>query len=246
MQGAVLYVDQGNTRSKFWLIQAGQTLCSGGVCGAAELQQALQGKDVAKVVLATVRSADEAAALLTPFCNMATSTVNVCLRTHILPTAYDDPTKLGIDRWLGVLAAKAMGDGPALVVDAGTAITVDVLTRQGMHAGGYILPGLKMQQAALAAETVRVKFPQADWSEQSLGTNTAAAVGHGSIRSICALVREMAHDMALAPRIYLTGGDAQDLARFLPEAQVIDNLLLVGMQAYERVLVGAPLSCEPS
>ena len=44
MQGAVLYVDQGNTRSKFWLIQAGQTLCSGGVCGAAELQQALQGK----------------------------------------------------------------------------------------------------------------------------------------------------------------------------------------------------------
>ena len=234
MQGAVLYVDQGNTRAKFWLVEAERTLCSGSVVGAMDLQRELIGKSVASIVLATVRSADEASVLLAPWCD--TVPVPVVVRTNILPTAYDDPSKLGIDRWLGVLAARAMGDGPALVVDAGTAITLDVLSAQGLHDGGYILPGLAMQQSALAAETVRVRFPQADWRAQSVGTNTAAAVGHGCIRAICALVRDMTRDFDLRPRIYLTGGNARDLAQFLPEAQVVDELLLIGMQAYMQAM----------
>lgn len=243
-QETLLYVDQGNTRAKFWLVRAGQVLCRGSVVGTAELQQELHGRSIAGIVLATVKSADEAALLLMPWRDAVPSPVLVSVRTHILPTAYDDATKLGIDRWLGVLAARAMGAGPALVVDAGTAITVDVLSAQGLHAGGYILSGLAMQQAALAAETVRVKFPQADWGAQSLGTNTAAAVGHGSIRAICALVREMAQDFDQGPRIYLTGGNARDLAQFLPEAQVVDDLLLIGMQAYMQAMAGESSSCE--
>lgn len=244
MQGAMLYVDQGNTRAKFWLLLAEQVLCRGSVLDAADLQRELGGRDVAGIVLATVRSADCSAALLAPWLDTLPSPVQVSICPHMLPTAYDDATKLGIDRWLGVLAARAMGTGPALVVDAGTAVTLDVLTAQGLHAGGYILPGLLMQQAALAAETVRVQFPQPDWSAESLGTSTAAAVGHGSIRAICALVREVMHelDWVRAPRIYLTGGNAQDLAQFLPEAEVVSDLLLIGMQAYMRAMSGEPLS----
>lgn len=246
MQGAMLYVDQGNTRAKFWLVRAGQVLCRGSVVDAADLQRELSGRDVAGIVLATVKTIDGSSALLEPWLGVLPAPVQVSVRTHVLPTAYEDATKLGIDRWLGVLAARAMGAGPALVVDAGTAITLDVLTAQGMHAGGYILPGLQMQQAALAAETVRVQFPQADWREQSLGTNTAAAVGHGSIRAICALVRELAHELGpdAPPRIYLTGGNAQDLEKFLPEATVMNDLLLIGMQAYMRAMSGEPLPCE--
>lgn len=246
MQGAMLYVDQGNTRAKFWLVQAGQVLCRGSVVDAADLQWELSGRDVAGIVLATVKTIDGSSALLEPWLATLPTPVRVSVSTDVLPTAYDDATKLGIDRWLGVLAARAMGAGPALVVDAGTAITLDVLTPQGMHAGGYILPGLQMQQAALAAETVRVQFPQADWRDQSLGTNTAAAVGHGSIRAICALVRELAHELGPdePPRIYLTGGNAQDLEKFLPEAKVMNDLLLIGMQAYMRAMSGEPLFCE--
>ena len=242
MRGATLYVDQGNTRSKFWVTQSGQLLCSGSVMSADELQHALQGRAIEDIVLATVKSAEEASALLLPWCDRTLVSVSVC--PYILPTAYEDPSKLGIDRWLGVLAAKAIGEGAALVVDAGTAITLDVLTAEGVHAGGYILPGLKMQQAALAAETVRVQFPQADWGAQSLGTNTAAAVGHGGIRAICALVRDVAQDLGLAPCIYLTGGNAQDLAKFLPEASVMDDLLLIGMQAYHQGMTHISMSRE--
>lgn len=244
MKGAVLYVDQGNTRAKFWLVRAEQVLCHGSVLDAADLQRELSGRDVAGIVLATVGSIDGSAALLAPWLDTLPPPVQVSVCRHMLPTAYDDATKLGIDRWLGVLAASAMGAGPALIVDAGTAITLDVLTAQGLHAGGYILPGLLMQQAALAAETVRVQFPQADWHAESLGTNTAAAVGHGSIRAICALVREVAQDLDMAggERIYLTGGNAQDLAQFLPEARVVSDLLLIGMQAYMRAMSGGPVS----
>jgi len=240
MPETVLYVDQGNTRAKFWLVQAGEVLCRGSATDAADLQRQLGGQGITGIVLATVKAANEATALLTPWLDVVPSPVDVCVCTDILPTAYDDATKLGIDRWLGVLAARAMGEGAALVVDAGTAITFDVLTDQGVHAGGYILPGLAMQQNALAAETTRVKFPQADWQGQSLGTNTAAAVGHGSIRAICALVRELACEFKLSQeaRIYLTGGNARDLAQFLPEAQVVDDLLLIGMQAYMQARHG--------
>lgn len=238
MQEAVLYVDQGNTRAKFWLVRAGKILCRGSVIDSEDLRRQLHGQCLAGIVLATVRSSAEAAALLAPWRDVVPPSVNVIVRTDILPTAYDDATKLGIDRWLGVLAAKALGDGAALVVDAGTAITLDVLTDSGMHAGGYILPGLAMQQSALAAATARVKFPQADWHAQSLGTSTAAAVGHGSIRAICALVREVSHEFKLdqASRIYLTGGNARDLAPFLPEAQLLDDMLLMGMQAYVQAI----------
>lgn len=246
MPGAMLYVDQGNTRAKFWLVRAGQVLCRGSVVDATDLQRKLSGREVAGIVLATVKTIDGSSALLEPWFATLPPPVRVSVCTHVLPTAYEDATKLGIDRWLGVLAARAMGAGPALVVDAGTAITLDVLTAQGMHAGGYILPGLQMQQAALAAETVRVQFPQADWRDQSLGTSTAAAVGHGSIRAICALVRELAHELGSVepPRIYLTGGNAQDLERFLPEATVMNDLLLIGMQEYMRAISDESLSCE--
>lgn len=244
MSETVLYVDQGNTRAKFWLVGSGQVICRGSVSDAAELQRQLYGYVVTAIVLATVRSTNEANDLFAAWQHAVPAPTCVSISPEVLPTAYDDPAKLGIDRWLGVLAAKVMGEGAALVVDAGTAITFDVLTDQGSHAGGYILPGLAMQQQVLAAETVRVKFSTSDWQEQTLGTNTAAAVGHGSIRAICALVRELACEFGLAQgaRIYLTGGNARDLVRFIPEAQVIDDLLLIGMQAYMHAQSGRSAS----
>lgn len=235
MSDAQLYIDQGNTRSKFWLLLGDQVLQCGTVTGPDELHHQLSNHHFTEVVLATVKTAEEALALLQPWAAMSPiiTTVKVC--PDILATAYLDSSKLGIDRWLGVLAAKALGVGSALVVDAGTAITLDVLSEDGRHAGGYILPGLQMQQNALAEATVRVKFPQPDWRSQALGISTATAVGHGSVRAVCALVRDVAVEVK-AKRIYLAGGNAQDLAPFMPEAQVVDDLLLAGMRAYVRAL----------
>lgn len=234
MQEIVLYVDQGNTRAKFWLVSAGQVMCRGMALDAADLQEQLGGHCLTNIVLATVKPASGVMSLLGPWLEQVPEPVMVKVCEAVLPTAYEDVTKLGIDRWLGVLAARALGHGAALVVDAGTAITLDVLTKQGEHAGGYILPGLSMQQASLALSTAQVRFPESAWGGQTLGTNTAEAVGHGSVRAVCALVREMDNELQLEAfsRLYLTGGNARDLAPFLPSAHVVEDLLLIGMQAY--------------
>lgn len=235
MHGAQLYIDQGNTRAKFWVLSDRVVLRRGTTVDLDDLQKQLKHHFLDRIVLATVKTSEEADCLVQKWTGPELKITKIKVDERILPTAYEDASKLGIDRWLGVLAARSIGNGSALIVDAGTAITLDVLSENGMHAGGYILPGLEMQQNALAAQTARVRFPQAQWDSEALGRSTASAVGHGSVRAICALVREMSREIG-SGHIYLTGGNARDLAPFLPEAQLNDDLLLAGMRAYVDLL----------
>jgi len=66
---------------------------------------------------------------------------------------YDSPEKLGVDRWLALLAAHADGRGAACVVDCGTAVTIDVLDDAGRHRGGLIVPGLQLMGECLRTRT---------------------------------------------------------------------------------------------
>ena len=145
-----------------------------------------------------------------------------------LPTCYAAPERLGIDRWLAVLAV-AQQRKPALVVDAGTAVTLDVYLPDRGHAGGYILPGLRLQREVLAAQTARVSFPAPDWSDLALGTDTASCVGKGSLRTLVALVRDMQASLPTEAEVWLTGGDAGLLLPWLPAARLAPDLLLQGM-----------------
>ena len=233
-----LFIDEGNSRIKYWLDADGEIRLAGHLQELSELQLPENGMAISQIVVATVKCQEALMALLKSQFGQATKVTWVSVNTNVLATQYQAPAKLGIDRWLGVLAARFLGSTAAIVVDAGTAITVDVLQQEQGHIGGYILPGLAMQQASLAAHTARVRFPEADWLAESLGVDTAGAVGHGSVRSLCALVREMVvvGVDGQRPDVYLTGGNASDLARFLPEARIEKNLVQIGMQAilYER------------
>jgi type III pantothenate kinase len=66
--------------------------------------------------------------------------------------AYAEPHRLGVDRWLGVLAAHTLAAGPACVIGAGTAVTFDAVAGDGAHLGGLILPGARLFASALGAE----------------------------------------------------------------------------------------------
>ena len=65
--------------------------------------------------------------------------------------AYRDPGRLGVDRWLAMVAARARGSEAACVVDCGSAVTVDVLDKEGAHLGGLIVPGLEMMKVSLGS-----------------------------------------------------------------------------------------------
>jgi type III pantothenate kinase len=152
--------------------------------------------------------------------------------------AYADPARLGVDRWLAVIAGharlQASEAGVALVVDAGTALTLDAVDRGGRHLGGLIAPGLATQrqsvrrQTQVRAEEVRAAIPAL------LAQDTDAAVAWGTYHGVTALIeriytgicREHANVLPL-----LTGGDAQHLRSGLaPEWELASDLVLEGLQ----------------
>ncbi len=140
------------------------------------------------------------------------------------------PESLGVDRWLGLLAARRLGKD-VCVVDCGSAITLDVLRASGRHEGGYILPGLDMMARALLQETGRVRFEEVGPPSVLLGKNTAEAVTHGVLASVVALIEALVRERQLA--LILTGGDSPVVGSLLSCPKVFEpELLLHGLQRY--------------
>jgi len=157
---STLFIDEGNSRIKYWLMSGEIPAVLGHAQDLRTLVASLLSAKVSHIVLATVKSREELLTQLGALCGPSIQVTWVEVTPRILPTHYHDPRKLGIDRWLGVLAARYLGSHNAIVVDAGTAATIDVYEQSSGHLGGYILPGLSMQQASLAAHTARVNFPR--------------------------------------------------------------------------------------
>jgi len=129
--------------------------------------------------------------------------------------AYEHPARLGVDRWLALIAAHQICQGPPVVIlDAGTAITYDLLLGDGCHLGGLILPGIEMMRDGLLAGT---HIPRAEPEELdgSWATDTGTAVAAGSIQAPAALAERLCHRLAeqagAEPELILTGGDAERL-----------------------------------
>lgn len=133
--------------------------------------------------------------------------------------AYDKPASLGVDRWLGLVEAY-LCHGACIVIDSGSAMTIDVVNRDGLHLGGYIVPGLKMMHQSLRRETADVHLQQApDWHGLAPGTNTDEAVSRGILQMTVTMIEQSV--VALAGQLddtcttVLTGGDATCLQPLL-------------------------------
>jgi type III pantothenate kinase len=146
--------------------------------------------------------------------------------------AYAHPERLGVDRFLALLAAHARDDGPWLLVSVGSALTVDLLDAQGRHHGGLIAPTPTHGQQALAARFA--VLATAGGQYQDWASDTADAVASGTLASAAGLV-ERAHRLArdtlgTAPTVLVSGGEAEAVRACLPfashhvEAPVLDGL----------------------
>lgn len=127
----------------------------------------------------------------------------------------DYPDRVGIDRLLNaVAAAAAVRPGqPAIVVDAGSAVTVDLLHEQGSFAGGVIFPGVRLMARALREYTAQLPLVDASGyiPPGPPGKNTEAAMQLGILYAVAggidAVIRETAAQCTTAPHLFLTGGD---------------------------------------
>jgi len=157
---------------------------------------------------------------------------------------YPEPTQLGADRYGAMVAAHRLFDGPVLVVDCGTAVTVDALDADGRHLGGLILPGLGLMRNALYAGTTVVRV-EGDVAPCLLAENTAQAVAGGTLLGLASAVDglcdRMTKELGETPHRLLCGGDAAELLPWLQEAyQHYPWLVLQGLD-----FITGGRSCAP-
>jgi len=156
---------------------------------------------------------------------------------------YARPSQLGADRWASLIAAWQRSSVTELfppacvVVNAGTAVTIDVLDAEGMFRGGLILPGMRLMLQALAENTAALKAVPGDF--RAFPDNTADALHSGAMQAICGAVEQMRRQIDTNPaqvRVYLAGGAANEIAPHLsPPVEVVDNLVLEGVLALAGV-----------
>lgn len=147
---------------------------------------------------------------------------------------YQDVSRLGVDRWLAMLAGYKIATSACVIVDCGTAFTLDSITTKGNHLGGFILPGLGLMRQSLS-ENTRVRISPKDKHQSiALGNSTGEAVLNGSLAALLALIeKEVAKIKVMegSCRLILTGGDSHLLKGLINaiDAELVPSLVLDGL-----------------
>lgn len=151
--------------------------------------------------------------------------------------AYAEPQRLGVDRFLAMLAAYAGGHAPCVLVGVGTALTLDALTAEGRHLGGLIAPGPHLMRQALLGATARVQAGEAG-AVLARADNTPDAVSSGCWGACAGLVerfvRDVTPEMGGAPRLLFGGGDAAALQALISQSSLLmTDSVLRGLAAWD-------------
>jgi type III pantothenate kinase len=145
---------------------------------------------------------------------------------------YERPEQLGADRWAALIAARALHpSGPALVVNAGTATTVDMLSGDGRFLGGAILPGIELMRFVLHEHTGRLPLDQGSYRDQPRKTADAIESGcrHAQAGAVERLYRVL-RDSELNPLCIVAGGAGRSLVDQLSmPRRYVENLVLEGL-----------------
>ena len=143
---------------------------------------------------------------------------------------YENPGQLGADRWAALIGARDLHAGAGLVVMAGTATTVDLLSAKGEFLGGLILPGVELMQQSLASGTAQLPLAKGRFHLQP--RCTVDAIRSGCLQAQAGAIERMFHQLANDTNAHcLLGGGAADAFADLLEIPLkrIDNLVLHGL-----------------
>lgn len=158
-------------------------------------------------------------------------------RWNDLRIAYDDPSRLGVDRFLAMLAVHAGGEGAALVCGVGTALTLDLVDADGTHRGGRIAPSPALMREALHQRAAQLPVEGGRYRE--FADDTIDALASGCEGAALGLVErsldQAAAELDRAPALVLHGGGAVALAVHLPQARLAPDLVLEGLAQWAAV-----------
>ncbi|MDA8328793.1 MAG: type III pantothenate kinase [Betaproteobacteria bacterium] len=151
--------------------------------------------------------------------------------------SYQPAQQLGSDRWAALIGARNLGAGTALIINAGTALTVDAL-HQGKFMGGTITPGYRLMRDALAQHT-RLPHAYTAGPVVQFPHTTAEAIDNGCLNALLGSIARMhthlAQQTSIQPTLWLSGGDAPRLAPHL-NARLEEHLVLHGLYCIAQEL----------
>ncbi|NYZ62893.1 type III pantothenate kinase [Luteimonas deserti] len=240
---SVWLFDLGNTRLKY--ARLGADGVPGVVAGSAHAAGGLDPDwltglppRIDEAVVASVASPALCAVLLDALAARG-ARVTVA-RTRIaldgVTIAYAEPARFGVDRFLALLAARAGGAGPAMVVGVGTALTVDLLDVDGRHLGGRIAPSPTLMREALHRRVAQLAPNGGVYAE--FATDTEDALASGCEGAAVALVQRSLEQastrVGAVPALLLHGGGAAALQPHLPQARLQPELVLAGLARWHR------------
>lgn len=232
----ILEIDAGNTFVKWRLRQAGQVVKRG---------RLLTAEGVSASSLFNMIKPDEvwvSSVAGVPFNNGLAQQVRECWqlepvfvqtrsRQSGVTNSYQDPSRMGVDRWVAMLAAFNDCGRGCCVVDCGSAITVEYLNDDGEHLGGYIMPGLRVLQGALLANTAEIIVDRTlDSFSISPAGDTSGAVGQGVNFMFKALQEKLVSELGEDCPLYITGGDGHLFAELSGVGRFVDDLVLDGLR----------------
>ena len=243
----ILEFDLGNTRAKWRIIDDLSSIVDRGVFLVGEKH--CQDKVIEivtradKVRLASVRSTEiqkeiEAICALKNITYFSAKSLKQCAGVI---NAYDDPEKMGVDRWLAMIAGFSRKKKACCVIDCGSAITVDIVNPQGLHQGGYIVPGFNLLKRSLFHSTEGVRFSlEQQLNACSPGHDTQEAVNHGTLSMVVSwlniLCKGVQSDYGEQSDVYLTGGDAELVVGHLSQkVEYRPDLVMEGLVYCDRV-----------
>lgn len=218
---AVLLVDNSNTRTKLMLSEGDKLVPGQRVLATADITpetiaKLLEGWSFSRVLICSVVPA--AAATLKESFSVPVSFVSASSLPDLLKD-YPGADTLGADRIANAAAVVSYGRFPCVAVDLGTAVTFDVVSREGQapsFAGGVIAPGLSAFTRYLSSRTALLPEPDLSGKGAVVGRNTQESMKSGALIGFRGMVREIlceiSRELGTKPYVYATGGDAALLA----------------------------------
>jgi len=237
-------LDLGNTRLKMAPLHKGArgevtALAHGDEAFEVALRAHFDAHDGDEAWLASVAPIDTTSHLRALMQDLGIEVQRVHARAALgsLKVAYAEPSRLGVDRFLALLAASERDDGPWLLASAGSALTLDLLGTDGVHLGGVIAPMPAQMRSALATRFAQLDVPEGE--AQDFASDTADAIASGTRAAALGLLEHgwnrARERLGCEPTVLVGGGSAELLLQAqVPRMQAAPGLVLDGMARYVK------------
>ncbi len=240
-----LLIDIGNSRIKWALLIASLTKSRAFAYNKASVSSIIDNNwrtlnNISAIYVSNVASSEQAEHLS----NWAQKTKHITpvfivseAENFGITNGYLQPSLLGSDRWLALIAARQHSKRAVCVIDCGTAITIDVITKDGVHQGGMIVPGLSLMRESLVSKTSGIANISNDSTLTMLSFDTQRAAASGALYTALSCLKHVVTDINKQLNddidFMITGGDADKLTPLLsaPVAHYPD-LVLEGLAHY--------------